>query len=482
MSPLFRRRRRKKNVPPPPPVVSQPVVPLSPGLQPPLPEPEQPKVEPLPKLQPEQPRPEPKKVEESKSPVKFGFVKLSDSGDSFINVFYEGDTKLARSNNSNFAQIESEATAIRDTLKDDPYADVEERVSDLLGLFDMGKAIEGRFKRLSERISIRGNTVLVDNDPVDSSLTRKLVEIIDAGEEFSALVNYFENVYANPEPYSREQLYVWLNNHQVPITPDGYLVAYKGMHRSSDEEGEYFRPTTHGKIIVDGEEGSSRELKQRIGSVVEMPRSEVCHNPHAACSVGLHIGSFEFARDYARGGTGVLLEVHVNPRDVKSVPNDAGGAKIRVCRYKIIGPVHAKYTDAVVRSDVPPEPEPVEVEPVEPEVPEVEETPENPKQGTVDNWVVEAKQRKKGIPTIAKKYGYVWTGGDKTLSVSYVKASDEPSEAPSAPSGRHPSKAEMDELIKLAKRRKRGVPRVAVKEGWEYVGTDPKDRLSYVQA
>lgn len=468
MSPLFSWRRRKKDAP----VVSDPPavpLPISPPPESVLPS--------LPHFEPVE-EPQPEKVEESKSPIKFGFVKLSDSGDSFINIFYEGDTKLARSNNPNFAQIESEATAIRDALKDDPYADVEERISDLLGLFDMGKAIEGRFRRLSERISVRGDTVLVDNDPVDSSLTRKLVEIIDAGEEFSALVNYFENVYANPEPHSREQLYVWLNNHQVPITPDGYLVAYKGMHRSSDEEGEYFRPTTHGPIIVDGEEGSSRELKQRIGSVVEMPRSDVRHDPRSACSVGLHIGSYEFARDYG----GVLLEVHINPRDVVSVPSDAGGRKIRVCRYKIIGPVHAKYTEPVVRTVPEPsklvEPEPVEVEQDVESSPAVSAT-----QAQFDQWAAEAKRRKKGVPTVAKKYGYVWIGGSKGAPSNYHRSpEDEPSEAPSVPSGRNPSEAEMDELVSLAKRRKRGVPRVAAKEGWDYVGTDPKNRLSYVRA
>ena len=81
-----------------------------------------------------------------------------------------------------------------------------------------------------------------------------------------------------------------------------------------------------------------------------MPRSEVAYDPGEACSVGLHVGNYKFARDYA---SAALLEVHVNPRDVVSVPTDAGGHKIRVCRYKVVDLVEEKYEEPLAGWEVP---------------------------------------------------------------------------------------------------------------------------------
>jgi hypothetical protein len=65
-----------------------------------------------------------------------------------------------------------------------------------------------------------------------------------------------------------------------------------------------------------------------------MPRSLVDDNRSVACSVGLHVGSFHFANGFYGGGK--LLVVKINPRDVVSVPADAGDQKIRVHRYVIV--------------------------------------------------------------------------------------------------------------------------------------------------
>jgi hypothetical protein len=63
-----------------------------------------------------------------------------------------------------------------------------------------------------------------------------------------------------------------------------------------------------------------------------MPRSEVAHNPRQACEAGLHVGTFNYVGGHTREH---VLEVHVNPRDIVSVPTDGGGQKVRVCRYTV---------------------------------------------------------------------------------------------------------------------------------------------------
>jgi hypothetical protein len=46
-----------------------------------------------------------------------------------------------------------------------------------------------------------------------------------------------------------------------------------------------------------------------------------------------------------------MLECHVNPRDVVSVPTGAGGEKVRVCRYIIAGTIETAYNSAVIDVD-----------------------------------------------------------------------------------------------------------------------------------
>jgi hypothetical protein len=83
-----------------------------------------------------------------------------------------------------------------------------------------------------------------------------------------------------------------------------------------------------------------------------MPRSEVVHDPSQACERGLHVSTRSYAEGYARSGA--LLEVHVNPRDIVSVPTDGGGEKVRVCRYKIARVALDAYDERpVLRDDVP---------------------------------------------------------------------------------------------------------------------------------
>jgi hypothetical protein len=75
-----------------------------------------------------------------------------------------------------------------------------------------------------------------------------------------------------------------------------------------------------------------------------MPRDRVTFDPNNGCSFGLHVGTFSYANSY--GST--VLEVHVNPRDVVSVPTDCQDQKMRTCRYEVVQVVSEKYAEALV--------------------------------------------------------------------------------------------------------------------------------------
>lgn len=256
------------------------------------------------------------------------YTIVTNNEQAAVAVFVDGQTFTATNTHPNFQRIV-------DALS----AGESEGIADL---FDAQSGIARRFKNLSERVTISGGKVFFDGDEVDNSLTRQILKFLDAGLEFGPLVRYFENVAANPEPHSREQLFDWLRNHDITITTEGMLLAYKGV--TKDDEGNLVSINS-GKGIVNGVEVEGR-LNNNVGNVVEMPRKSVAHNPDVACSTGLHVGTYDYAHGYMRG-PGTLLKVLVNPRDVVSVPRDGGGAKIRVCRYVVEGVAETKVDSAL---------------------------------------------------------------------------------------------------------------------------------------
>lgn len=212
-------------------------------------------------------------------------------------------------------------------------------------LFDVSAAAAEAFERITERVSISNGVVYFDGDEVDNSLTRAIRRFLDSEvEDFMPLVRFMENVASNPQRHSREMLYDWLNAHEFTITEEGHIVGYKGVH--TDGEGNLVSGFT-GRAIVDGV-AHVGHIPNPIGATVEMPRSSVAFDPGTACSTGLHVGTYRYAKGYA---SGALLEVHVNPRDVVSVPTDARGEKVRVCRYTIVGHIDAEMAQPLRAED-----------------------------------------------------------------------------------------------------------------------------------
>jgi hypothetical protein len=113
----------------------------------------------------------------------------------------------------------------------------------------------------------------------------------------------------------------------------GYLIERSGEKPEAKPTRTHFKSDHAGHGFSDGVEYKSANIPNNIGSIVEMPRSEVRDDPHQDCSVGLHVATLNFAKGYMGGGK--LLKLVVNPRDVVSVPH-RDAAKVRVCRYRVL--------------------------------------------------------------------------------------------------------------------------------------------------
>lgn len=203
------------------------------------------------------------------------------------------------------------------------------------------RIVAEKFRGLSERVSVGAGRVFFDGDEVDDSIAQHLLRVLDEKrEDWRPLVAFMENVAANPNAHSREQLYDWLRAHQFTITEDGSIIGYKGVAGS---EGSYH--SVHSGSAIRNGEAVTGQIPNAVGDTIEMPRSRVQHDPSAACSYGLHVGTYSYAHTWAQGA---MLKVAVNPRDVVSVPTDAGGEKVRVSRYRVLDVIDAPETAAVL--------------------------------------------------------------------------------------------------------------------------------------
>jgi hypothetical protein len=281
----------------------------------------------------------------TRSTVNIQYSIVSSGEDSFVTAFVPGEPAplvAAKSGHPNF-------DAIIGALVSGDYDSSDE----IVDLFDVSRAVAAHFENLSDRVQVGNGRVLFDGAEVDNSLTKQIVRFLDEDvEDWQPLVNFMENVMDNPQPHSQAQLFTWLDARDFTITDEGYIVAYKGVE--SDGNGGY-RSISSGQetVYVDGAPHTGK-IPNPVGAVINMNRGLVQHDPAVGCHVGLHVGTYEYAKSFSRGG---VLEVHVNPRDVVSVPTEVTSfdptvsAKMRTCRYEVVDVIDAPYTSAFLDPD-----------------------------------------------------------------------------------------------------------------------------------
>lgn len=201
-----------------------------------------------------------------------------------------------------------------------------------VALFAPGIGIQTEFAKLSTEISIRKGQVFYEGEVLHGALSDKIVDIYDAGENYTPFVLFLEKLKTNPEPHSVENLYRWLmaDSDGFTIADDGDLIVYKGV-------GSDFKSYRSGNAIRNGEQLINSQVLNIPGDVIEMDRKDVEHNPAQACAPGLHVGTWEFVKGYP-----VILKVKLDPKYVVSVPNDHNGQKMRVCRYQVIERIESR--------------------------------------------------------------------------------------------------------------------------------------------
>lgn len=158
--------------------------------------------------------------------------------------------------------------------------------------------------------------------PLADALVKKILRMHEEGFPVDPLVNFLENLYANPSKTAIDELFLFLEQTELPITKDGCFIAYKIV------KNDYMDIYT-GK------------MDNSVGKTIEMPRFAVDDNRSKTCSAGLHFCSKDYLRHYGSGNqsTDRCVLVKINPADVVSIPSDYNNAKGRTCKYEVVSEI-----------------------------------------------------------------------------------------------------------------------------------------------
>lgn len=156
--------------------------------------------------------------------------------------------------------------------------------------------------------------------PLEEAITKRIVKMHGEGFDATPLINFLENLYNNPSKTAVDELFLFLDATELPITQDGHFIAYKVVSK------DYLDIYT-GKI------------SNKIGDTVEMPRFAVDDKRNNTCSSGLHFCSKDYLAHYGstKQETDRCVLVKINPADVVSIPSDYNNAKGRTCKYVVVG-------------------------------------------------------------------------------------------------------------------------------------------------
>ena len=176
-------------------------------------------------------------------------------------------------------------------------------------------------------VYVEAGVVYYNGHELHNGMTQRITRMIREGYDVSPMVSFLENLMSNPSGRAVNELYRFLECNNLPITPDGYFLAYKNV--SSDFKDRH-----------------SGTFDNSIGSTCEMERNEVMDDPNQTCSAGLHFCSMEYLTSMW-GMRGHTMVVKINPADVVSIPVDYNNSKGRCCKYEVIAEHHDGEQDTL---------------------------------------------------------------------------------------------------------------------------------------
>lgn len=259
--------------------------------------------------------------------MKNAKVVVNEDKSRNVTVFHDGSLYVTDDSNPRFTDI------VQSLMDDDP-------MEDIILMFSPEVAIAKQFATLSSDVKIEDGKVFWRGETVSSRLSDHIVSLWESGEQYGSVIKFLERLSQNPHEHSREMLWGWVSDRGLSLTDSGLIVAYKGVDHNGYSYNSGSHDIRNGVPLASGE-----HILHQPTDVIEKDRSEVAFDPSVACSVGLHVGTWDYASSFARGGK--IFKVYVDPADWVSTPSDCNGQKGRVCRY-IVGEEVTEADDRLV--------------------------------------------------------------------------------------------------------------------------------------
>lgn len=196
-------------------------------------------------------------------------------------------------------------------------AALQSHEDDILAIFESaGNKLRKLASKLSVNLVYEGGIVKYQDEVLQNYAVDFLIRSIESNEDIKPMVNFLENLMQNPSKRVVDDLYRFLEKGKMPITPDGYFLAYK-------------------KVKADFTDIHSGKFNNGVGAVHEMPRNKVDEDAQRTCSVGFHVCSYDYLPNFASSGNDRVMVCKINPAHVVAIPADYNDTKMRVYKYEV---------------------------------------------------------------------------------------------------------------------------------------------------
>src|SRR6059058_1127569 len=178
----------------------------------------------------------------------------------------------------------------------------------------IGRVLQEEF---GDRVSFDLYHLFLDGQEVDGALASVIkTRMLAADNDWVRFTKFLGNLDSNPSRRAQQATWQWVEANGRTITEDGRFLGYKAVK----EDGKSARSGPHNYVngaLLEG--GAEVRVPHEIGSVISKKRADVDDTPGGGCSVGLHVGTKDYAEKFSRPNR--LMTVAVNPEHVVSVPD-----------------------------------------------------------------------------------------------------------------------------------------------------------------
>ncbi len=189
--------------------------------------------------------------------------------------------------------------------------------TELEALADLPKFVNDR--STDGRVRVTNNVLYFDNEPVHSTLAKRILWGLSEGYDMNNYVLFLEDLMKNPSKRATDELFDFLEACDIGITGKASFLAYKRVRKNYTD-------------IYTGTFDNS------VGKTHSMPRNKVDEDKDRTCSYGFHFCSISylpFFSSWDRDDRVMIVEI--KPSAVVAIPSDYKNAKGRCFEYTVVG-------------------------------------------------------------------------------------------------------------------------------------------------